>query len=55
MVHGPKDTVMSSIKAMGDRDDAALEITWRQCACEGSSWRSLRSPDEFPEMMDLTT
>lgn len=53
MVQGPKETVMSYIKAMGDRDYAeARNYLGDNVRVKGPAGESFRSPDEFLKMME---
>jgi len=53
MVQGPKEAVMSYIKAMGDRDYAvARNYLGDNVRVKGPAGEAFCSPDEFLEMME---
>ena len=52
-MHGPKETVMSYIKAMGGRDYAAARnYLGGNVRVKGPAGETFRSSDEFLEMME---
>lgn len=53
MVQGPKEAVMSYIKAMADRDYAApRNYLGDNVRVKGPAGETFRSPDEFLRMME---